>query len=216
MAVYAIAHNKGGAGKTTSTVHILPELKPDVVIDLDVHKGISIINKFRPDDIKWPVLVISDKRELLATLQELEENGRTVLIDCGGFDADITRAAVAVADVVIVPANDSMTEMLGLSTFDHTLAAISKQMGVNIQAKLMLCKTHPNQVNFPDIDELLNDTKHITRMTNRLSYRTGRYGFQDSVKKGLGITEIRHGRSSAAGKEVVAVVEEMKQLAHDL
>lgn len=216
MATYAIAHNKGGAGKTTSTVHILPELKPDVVIDLDVHKGISIINKFRPDDMKWPVRVITDKRELLSTLQELDESGQTVLIDCGGFDADITRAAVAVADVVIVPANDSMTELLGLSTFDHTLAIISQQMGVEIQAKLMLCKTHPNQINFPDIDQLLLDTKHITRMENRLSYRTGRHGFQESVKKGLGVTEIRHGRNSSAGKEVIAVVEEMQKIAHKM
>ncbi len=34
MPIYAISHHKGGAGKTTSTVHIVGELKPDITIDL--------------------------------------------------------------------------------------------------------------------------------------------------------------------------------------
>ena len=46
--------------------------------------------------------------------------------------------------------------------------------------------------------------KHIKQLESKLPWRTGQHGFQDSLSFGLGITEIKHGRSSTAGKEVVA------------
>lgn len=48
MAIYAISISKGGVGKTTSAVHIIDEIKPDVVFDLDLHHSLSIINRLRP------------------------------------------------------------------------------------------------------------------------------------------------------------------------
>ncbi|ARF52076.1 division plane positioning ATPase MipZ [Pantoea stewartii] len=212
MPIYAISHHKGGAGKTTSTVHIVGELKPDITIDLDIHEGVSVINQLRPDDKKWNVLAINNKEKLIAVLRELDDQGKTVVIDCGGFDADINRVAVAVADVVIVPANDTVTEQIGLAKFDKVLAEISKQMDVELNAKIMFCKTEPNQKHFPDMEDTLKKVKHMSLLNSRLSYRRGRYGFTQSLRQGMGITEIKHGRASAAGKEVVALVKELRKL----
>ncbi|EGT5658459.1 ParA family protein [Citrobacter braakii] len=212
MAIYAIAHNKGGAGKTTSSVHILGELGADEVLDLDIHTGISVINTLRPDDKKWSVTVVKSKEELLQLLEKFDGEGKDVFIDCGGFDSDLSRTAVAVADLVIVPANDSVPEQIGLVTFDQTLDEVSQQMDIDIQAYLLLCKTHPNQKNFAKLDDVLSNMKHIKLLESKLPWRTGQHGFQDSLSFGLGITEIKHGRSSTAGKEVVALVKELKAL----
>lgn len=212
MPVIAVAHHKGGAGKTTSSVHILGEIKVDEVVDLDIHKGISIINQFRPDGKKWSVTVITDKKILLQNLEKLDEAKKTVFIDCGGFDADINRAAIAVADLVIVPSNDSVPERLGLATFDKVLDEVSQQVGIDIQAHILLCKTHPNQKHFPDLDDILDNAKHLQLLESRLSYRTGRYGFQNTLRDGMGITEVKHGRTSTAGREVIALVKEIEAL----
>lgn len=213
MTIYAIAHHKGGAGKTTATVHIQGELKTDEVIDLDVHTGISVINSLRPDDKKWSVTVIKNREVLLSTLEKFDAEGKDVFIDCGGFDSDLSRTAVAVADVIIVPANDSVTEQIGLATFEETLSDISKQLGRDIKTHLLLCKTTPNKKHFPNLEDGLSKMKHISLMKSKLSWRTGTHGFQDSLWLGMGITEIRHGRTSAAGKEVIALVKEIKALA---
>lgn len=212
MAIYAVAHNKGGAGKTTSSVHILGELDIDEVLDLDVHTGISVINTLRPDDKKWSVTVVKTKEDLLKTLEKFDAEGKNVFIDCGGFDSDLSRTAVAVADVVIVPANDSVTEQIGLVTFDQVLDDVSKQMGIDLQTHLLLCKTHPNQKNFAKLDDVLSNMKHIKKLESKLPWRTGAHGFQDSLSFGLGITEIKHGRSSTAGREVIALVKELKAI----
>lgn len=213
MAIYAISISKGGVGKTTSSVHIIDELEPDVVFDLDLHNSLSVINELRPDDKKWPIVTVSDKAELLARLKKVDEEGKTAVIDCGGFDADINRAAVAVADMIIVPANDDVTEQIGLAIYDKVLAEISRQMGRQIQAYVLMCKTQPNQKHFPDMDDTMKKVQHMKLLNGRLSYRKGRHGFTDSLRKGMGVTQIKHGRSSQAGREVIELVKELRTLA---
>lgn len=214
MSVFAFGHPKGGVGKTTSSAHITAELEPDIIIDIDIGGGLHVINNLRPDDKKWNIITIKDKDQLIATVRKFDEAGKKVLIDCGGFDADINRIAVAISDVVIVPANDSVTELVGLSLFDRVLAEINSKTGQKVNAHILLCKTNPNQKHFPEFDEVYAQVKNMGMFKSRLSYRTGKTdGFQKSLFKGLGITEIRHGRASAAGKEVRAVVQEMLELA---
>lgn len=213
MTVYAVSIHKGGTGKTTSTVHIIGELKPDLIIEVDVHHSLSVINNLRPENDRWPLMIVRDSKELLKILKQYDDEGKTVLIDCGGFDADINRTACAVADVIIVPSNDDVTEQIGLAIFDGILAEISEKMGMDIKAHILMCKTEPNQKYFPDMESTLKEVKHLTLLNSRLSYRKGRYGFTQSLRSGKGITEIRHGRSSKAGQEVISLVAEIKNLA---
>lgn len=212
MTVIAAAHNKGGTGKTTSSVHIIGELRPDDVIDIDVHKGISILNRLRPDDQKWPVSTFTNTKELMAYIQQRDEAGKLVYVDCGGFDSDLTRSVVAVADLVIVPANDSPTELIGLASFDHVLADISKKIGFKLMTHVLLCKTPPNKKNFPEMESQIAESGYMKLLQNRLPYRTGRYGFQESLRTGQGITEIKNGRASKAGRELRSLVEEIQGL----
>lgn len=212
MTVIAAAHNKGGTGKTTSSVHLIGELHPDDVIDIDIHKGISVLNRLRPDGNKWPVSTFTNLKELMNYIQQRDEAGKLVYVDCGGFDSELTRSVVAVADLVIVPANDSPTELIGLASFDHVLADISKKVGFELVTHVLLCKTPPNKKNFPEMESQIAESRHMKLLTNRLPYRTGRYGFQESLRTGLGITEIKNGRASTAGRELRSLVAEIQTL----
>lgn len=212
MTVIAAAHNKGGTGKTTSSVHLIAELHPDDVIDIDVHKGISILNRLRPDDKKWPVSTFTNAKDLMAYIQQRDEAGKLVYVDCGGFDSELTRNVVAVADLVIVPANDSPTELIGLASFDQVLAKISEKLGFDLVTHVLLCKTPPNKKNFPEMESHIAESHHMKLLDNRLPYRTGRYGFQESLRNGQGITEIKNGRSSKAGRELRNLVTEIQTL----
>ena len=71
MPVITVAHHKGGSGKTTQSMHIAGDLTPDEIIDLDVHEGISVLNKLRPDDCKLPVSVFTRSEEHTSELSHI-------------------------------------------------------------------------------------------------------------------------------------------------
>lgn len=210
MTVIVMAHNKGGAGKTTSSVHVVGELRPAKALDLDTHKGLSIIHGLRPDDRQIPISIPETQEELVQEISPFKESEDILFIDCGGFDSDMTRTAVAFADLIIVPAKDSLTERIGLMSFDRVLGEISDIIGQHVEAHLFLCKTNPNKKHYPKLEALLPSFNHIKLMRSRLSYRT--QDFEETIETGFGITESVHGRVTAGGKEVIAMVEEMLEI----
>lgn len=94
-------------------VNIVGEMKSDTV-DLDTHTGLSIILGLRPEGKEISVKVPKTVDELIEIMTPYKNSDKTLLIDCGGFDSDLTRTAIAFADCVIVPSKDSRTERIGL------------------------------------------------------------------------------------------------------
>lgn len=45
MSVICVANSKGGTGKTTVSLNLIHHLNPDFIIDLDIHKGLSDLNR---------------------------------------------------------------------------------------------------------------------------------------------------------------------------
>ena len=119
--IVAVAHNKGGVGKTTTVVQLAGELKPEIIIDLDAHQGIAIINGRRPVEQRWDVRAGLDKAALIKLLKAAGDH--LVLIDCGGFDSELVRIAIAAADLIIAPSNDEITEQIGLVRFNQGYCA---------------------------------------------------------------------------------------------
>ncbi|EIP3426813.1 ParA family protein [Salmonella enterica] len=211
MAIIANAHPKGGVGKTTSSVNLIGEMKTDAV-DLDTHTGLSIILGLRPDGKEISVKVPHTVEELIEIMRPYKNSDEDLFIDCGGFDSDLTRTAVAFADCVIVPSKDSLTERIGLMHFDGVLDEISSIMETDITAYLYLCKVNPNKKNFPKLEAILSSFKHLKLMNSRISSRAE---FEEVIESGMGITETLHGRTTPGGKEVMALVQEIKQLIAD-
>lgn len=210
MPIIVTAHNKGGAGKTTSAIHLIGELKPKKLIDLDLHHQISLVNGLRPEEKQIPVSSPTSQEELVEELESFQNDDGILFIDCGGFDSDLTRTAVAYADIVLVPSKDSLPERIGLIEFDDVLKEVSEIIGRNIRAHLFLCKTNPLKKHFPKLQSIITDFKHLELMDSRLSYRP--QDFEETIESGFGITESLHGRSTGGGKEVIAMVEEIKEI----
>ena len=208
MPVIANAHPKGGVGKTTTSVNLIGEMESDAV-DLDTHTGLSIILGLRPDGKPISVKVPNTVDELIEIMTPYKNSDKTLFIDCGGFDSDLTRTAVAFADCVIVTSKDSLTERIGLMHFDGVLEEISTIMGTNITAHLYLCKVNPNKKNFPKLEAILPSFKHLKLMNSRISARAE---FEEVIENGMGVTETLHGRTTSGGKEIMALVDEIQQI----
>lgn len=206
--IIAIAHNKGGVGKTTLAINLADGLKPDLVIDQDIHKSISVLNGIRPKHQKLPVVHAETQAELISYLQQSDE-GKTILIDCGGFDSDTNRLATAAADLVIVPANDDVTELIGLQSFDQVLSEISRNMGKHIHAKVVMCKTHPARSNFREMNNFLEKAQHLSRLNSIIPRRKD---YPEAMFKGLGVLGIPAKKYGEAAKDMNDLITEIKEL----
>ena len=203
--IVAVAHNKGGVGKTTTVVQLAGELKPEIIIDLDAHQGIAIINGRRPAELRWDVRANLDKAALIKLLKTVGKH--LVLIDCGGFDSELVRIAIAAADLIIAPSNDDITEQIGLVRFNRVLSEISQATGEPIQAHVLMTRTNPSRKNFSAIRDELTGLPHLTMMTSKLSRRAD---WANQMESGFGVTESTASRSSAAGMEAKALSEEVR------
>lgn len=209
--IIAVAHNKGGVGKSTIALNIASVLKPDIVIDQDTHQSIVVLNQLRESN-PFNVVTSSSRNELIGHLKQSDQ-GKTILIDCGGFDSDLNRLALAAADLVIIPANDDTTELIGLRRFENVLAQVSKEMEKHIVGHVLFNRVHPNRKRFDKVEEFLENSKHMTRLETIIP----RYQqIPDAIAYGQGVTELKATKYSTASRKIKTLVDEIQVLAKTL
>jgi chromosome partitioning protein len=158
MPVIVIANQKGGTGKTSISLNLIHHIKPDLIIDADIHKGIS--NILSLGDNKIEVRRATDKNQIVEWVQ----TDKTVLIDCGGFDSDITRYAISQGDYIITPTTDDPTDQFALRDFNKVLASVSKMVNEKLTANVLLNRVHHSRHEFKDIDLLIDGLEHLDRL----------------------------------------------------
>lgn len=203
--IISVAHQKGGVGKTTLTLSLQAVLNPDIIIDQDLHQSLIILNQLRDEAL--PIHHCETRDQLIDLLKQ-SDMGKTILIDCGGFDSDINRLAVAASDLVIVPANDDVTELIGLRHFNQVLTELSAEMGQHITANVLFNRVHPNRKKFADVDAFLANADHMTRFDAIIPMRKE---YKLATAKGMGVTECKTTKYSDAAREIKRLGEEIKQ-----
>ncbi|HHP5493123.1 TPA: ParA family protein [Aeromonas veronii] len=169
--VVVLAHSKGGTGKTTSATQLADELGITNIADIDSHKGLSIINRMRPEHRRWNLVDCSSEEALAAAICAARDGNEPLLIDCGGFDSRLARIAIGLATIVITPANDDITEQIGLSKFNSVIEDINKRNGTSVKAHVLMTRTHPSRRNFDVITAEVNKAPNLTMLKSRLSSR---------------------------------------------
>lgn len=159
--ILLIANSKGGVGKTavaTSIVAKLAETKSVIGVDLDsVNKSASKewSSQRKEEQGKFYFLSGDITSDLIKAKNDYDE----VVVDCGGFDNEEFRRAIAVADAVLIPVLvGSKSNIEGLRTVAEIIEKIRpdntpKVYGVATKA--------PHFGTSPELDraifELVND-----------------------------------------------------------
>ncbi|MEW5832170.1 MAG: ParA family protein [Campylobacterota bacterium] len=120
-----LAHTKGGVGKSTAAWHLAHAFSligPVEIVDMDFNQTLHYVNIMagRPFTVHQPRSVAELYDLIARTTHDV-----TLIMDIGGFDSDLNRAAIRHSDHVVIPITpDRVTEVLGFRTFDAILSEL--------------------------------------------------------------------------------------------
>ena len=202
--VIVVAHQKGGVGKSTIASNLAVDLAKiyDVeVLDLDMQKSLSYFNTLRTDSAKLNIKYAKNFKEVAAIINN---NQKLLIIDVGGFDSDLNRAAILGADLVLTPVSDSTIELVGLLAFKNIIVDIRKERS-ELQAHVLLNRLHFNlSTSLIDIREFINNNSEFKLLDSIIRDRSE---FKKSFERGLSVNE--YSKDSKASIEIKALIEEI-------
>ncbi len=209
--ILTTAHTKGGVSKTTTTWHIICELKKQkkdfIVIDLDHQRTIYNLNLYVREKNKLAVFTADNISQLNKILEKHQE--QLIIIDTGGNGDQINKLAIQKADMILTPIGvDSITEVIGFKKFE----AILKELH-NPAIKILFSNINPRCKNFEDIKGVTSSYKNATTLSTTI---TSRANYKQSMGQGLGITELQPTKNSSYNTRLKKSQTEIKQLIKEL
>ena len=203
--IITVAHSKGGVGKSLLAWHLAIGLKVPIV-DLDFQRTLVYTNNLREANgyKKLKIIQPETPEDFIQLMDEWPED-KNIIIDVGGFDSNLNRAAIYISDIIITPAVDRVTEMAGLYKFHQIIEELSRRMKTHIQADILLNDVSPTSKDFSVIEDLVDNLEHFSLMDSVIAHRAD---FYKTMEEGKGVTELKE---SKAKKEIKQLIKEIKK-----
>src|SRR5262245_56211220 len=173
--VVAVANTKGGVGKSTIAGNLawafatIPE-GPRPVMLVDADPQASLTKWFDLTDTSpFDRTQLNTARVLQQQLSRLRWQYELGLVDCPPMQSDITAAAVAQADLALVPVHPSPLDVLAYSDL---VPLLRQAQGLNqdLKIRFVINTLTPHTVLGRDIEESLSDAQ-IPLLRTMLHYR---------------------------------------------
>jgi len=204
--IITVAHSKGGVGKSLLAWHLAIGLKVPIV-DLDFQRTLVYTNNLRKaNGYKKLKIIQPESPEDFIELMDNWPEDKYIIIDVGGFDSNLNRAAIYISDIIITPAVDRVTEMAGLYKFHQIIDELSKKMKTDIVADILLNDVSPSAKDFSVMEDLVDSLDHFRLMDTVIAHRAD---FYKTMEEGKGVTELE-GKGKAK-KELKQLIKEIKK-----
>jgi chromosome partitioning protein len=207
--VIAVAQAKGGCGKTTLAVCLAgywaAQGERVCMIDADpqqhaakwIQNGNGVLTSIR---------LITLPRDLPQEMAGTD--GDRVLVDLIGADADVLTLAVANADLVLIPVQDSPLDIDGALVTYRRMKQAEKARGAAIPYRIVLTRTQPQTSLYAAVVRQLKEAGLAVagaELRNRVGYKEGMMtGMTPSL-----------GRKNAAATEIAQLAREVEALARE-
>lgn len=204
--VVLFGHQKGGVGKSTIAINFAYQMQKKyrdlALLDLDSQNSAILFNQLREQEklptIKCVTEDVIDFDEFIGRYYKNKNN--LLVIDSGGYDSNINRAALIKADLIITPVGISQIEIFGLQKFRKILKEASEVLETKIKTNVLLNNVDSRSKNkLSDLREYIKDKNDYfnlleTTVHTRADYKNS-YGdgltVKEYNKKGIAQSEIK-------------------------
>lgn len=213
--IVLFGHQKGGVGKSTVAINFAYEMqkkhKNITLLDLDSQNSAILFNQLRAnEDLATIKCVKESDVEFTSFINEYANNKKNLLIiDSGGYDSDVNRAALLKADMIITPVGISQIEIFGLQKFRKILIEASDALGTDIKTNVLLNNVDSRSKNkLKELREYISDKKAHFNLLESVIYT--RADLKNSYGEGLTVSE--YNKKGSAAKEIKKLVKEVREL----
>ena len=215
--IITLAHQKGGTGKSTLAWNLAIEMgkkykeygyKEFIFVDLDNQESVTMTNRLRMQYGHEPLDILrftDDERSRLEEFINSIEEDTLVIIDSGGYDADLNRLAIIASDFVITPVSSDYMEIFGLQKFNTILEELSNIKNETVKVYALLNKIDPKLKDFSDIVDFINDKQNFNLLDTVIRFRSD---YKHSI--GYGFSTLELDKKSKASNEIVSLIKEIE------
>jgi chromosome partitioning protein len=185
---------KGGSGKSTVATNLAvlcaTEGQDVLLIDSDDQETASdftiLRNESQPDKPSYTCIKLTGAAVRTETLR-LSKKYETVIIDTGGRDTTSQRAALSVANVLLVP---FVPRSFDVWTLEKVGALVTEIKAVNpdLTAYTFINRADPKGQDNDDAADVLKETEALTFLAVKLGMRKA---FSNAAATGQAVTELK-------------------------
>jgi len=213
--IVLFGHQKGGVGKNTVAINVAYQLQKKyknlILLDLDSQNSAILFNQLRiSESLKTIKCVKESDIDFSNFINEYSGNKENLLIiDSGGYDSDVNRAALIKADIIITPVGISQIEIFGLQKFRKILKEASEALDVKIKTNVLLNNVDSRSKNkLKDLREYIKDNhKYFNLLDSTIHTRAD---FKNSYDDGLTVKEFN--KKGTAALEIKQLTKEILKL----
>ncbi|HRJ34237.1 MAG TPA: ParA family partition ATPase [Fimbriimonadaceae bacterium] len=155
--IFSIVNQKGGVGKTTLSIHLADGLfkrgRKVALIDADAQNSSLLWSAARTGENLFPVMNMA-KDTLYKEIQSLSGAFDDIVIDGPPRVASILKAAIAAADVVIVPVKPSSVDVWAATDVVQLIQEV-QNIKEGLRATFVINERRPNTRLARDVEEAL-------------------------------------------------------------
>jgi len=207
--IVAFAGQKGGSGKTTGAICVADEWhrrdRDVLLVDVDPQGTARTWSDVLAESDHDGPTTVGMGAQFCDELEELAESFEHTVIDCPPGNSERQRAAMMVADVVLVPCGPGATDVWSMG---ETIEMARKARGIRpeLDVGILVTRKDARTVIGDKAVEALEATE-LPVFETMLGFRVD---YQEAPAEGVGVT--RYNPSGAAADEIRQLVDELESL----
>jgi len=213
--IVLFGHQKGGVGKSTVAIntayHLQKKYKDLMLLDLDSQNSAILFNQLRMSENLPTIKCVKESDIDFSNFIDAYSGNQDnlLIIDSGGYDSDINRAALIKADIIITPVGISQIEIFGLQKFRKILKEASEALGKKIKTNVLLNNVDSRSKNkLRDLREYVKENNKYFNLLDSIIHT--RADFKNSYGDGLTVKEFN--KKGTAAQEIKQLNKEILNL----
>ena len=216
--IVLFGHQKGGVGKSTVAIntayHLQKKYKDLMLLDLDSQNSAILFNQLRMSENLPTIKCVKESDIDFSNFIDAYSGNQDnlLIIDSGGYDSDINRAALIKADIIITPVGISQIEIFGLQKFRKILKEASEALGKKIKTNVLLNNVDSRSKNkLKDLREYIKENNKYFNLLDSVIHT--RADFKNSYGDGLTVKEFN--KKGTAAQEIKQLTKEILNLVNN-